>query len=208
MTDSFRPTSFRLKARTALRGKWGMSALTFLVYSVIATLASLIANFIPFGSIAVAILFTMLMAWGLYFTFLDVSNGDEVKIEGMFEPFNNYGHYVGGTALTFLYTFLWTLLLIVPGIIKGYSYSQTSFLMRENPEFSGEEAIQLSMKMMKGHKAELFLLDLSFIGWGFLCIFTLFIGYFWLGPYMVTARAEFYKELKKDWELRQGLGAA
>lgn len=185
-----------------------MSALTFLVYSVIAGVAGGVASLIPFGSIAANILFVMIIAWGLYFLFLDVSNGDEVKIEGMFEPFNDYGRYVGGTALTFLYTFLWMLLFIVPGIVKSYSYSQTSFLMRENPELGGEQAIQLSMKMMKGHKAELFLLDLSFIGWGFLCIFTLFIGYFWLGPYMVTARAEFYKELKKDWEIRQGLNAA
>ncbi len=208
MKDSFRPKIFRLKARTALRGKWGMSALIFFVYFVIAILVQLLVSVIPFGSIAASILFSSVIGWGVYFLFLDVSNGDDAKLDGMFEPFKNYGRYVGGTALTFLYTFLWMLLLIVPGIIKSYSYSQTPLLMRENPELGAEQAIQLSMKMMKGHKWELFLLDLSFIGWALLCIPTLFIGYYWLGPYIITARAEFYKELKKEWESRQELTEA
>ncbi len=209
MTDSFRPKSFRDKAWEALRGKWGMSAVMALVYMMVAETGVLVSCILPIvGPITAYILFVIPMVMGMMFLFLDVSNGKDVEVTTLFETFKDYGRYVGGSALVFVYVLLWCMLLYIPGIIKMLSYSQTFYLMRENPELKGEEAIQLSMKMMKGHKWELFLLGLSFIGWGLLCIPTLGIGYFWLIPYMQTAHAEFYKELKKDWEVRQGFNAA
>ena len=81
------------------------------------------------------------------------------------EPFGDYARYLIGIVLLVICTFLWSLLLFIPGIIKGISYSMTYYMMRENPGMSGEQAIQRSMAMMRGHKMQYFLLFLSFIGW-------------------------------------------
>lgn len=91
---------------------------------------------------------------------------------------------------------MWTLLLVVPGIIKFYSYAMTDFLLKDDSTLCNNAAIEKSMVMMEGKKMKLFLLDLSFIGWAILCTFTLGIGYFFLQPYMQVSRAAFYEDLK------------
>ena len=101
--------------------------------------------------------------------------------------------------------FLWSLLLIIPGIIKWFSYAMTPFILEENPELSASEAIHRSRMMMRGHKFDLFYLYLSFIGWFILCILTAGIGFLWLGPYVDTALAAFYEEVKADYALNGGL---
>ena len=96
----------------------------------------------------------------------------------------------------------WVIVLIpalIPAFIKSLSYSMTPFILYDKKEM-GTKAIDLSMKMMKGHKMELFILYLTFIGWGILCIFTLGIGYFWLVPYINASLAGFYEEVKADYE--------
>jgi uncharacterized membrane protein len=97
-----------------------------------------------------------------------------------------------------LFICLWTCLLIIPGIIKGLAYSMTPFILEEKPELSAYDAIKYSEKLMKGHKTELFLLYLSFIGWAILCVFTFGIGYLWLAPYIYVTLCEFYEDLKKE----------
>jgi uncharacterized membrane protein len=79
----------------------------------------------------------------------------------------------------------------------------TSFILRDNPEMKNNEAIELSMKMMDGHKADYFWLQLTFVGWGILCFFTFGIGYFWLIPYMQASVAQFYEEVKADYEQKR-----
>ena len=96
----------------------------------------------------------------------------------------------------------WVIVLIpalISAFVKSLSYSMTPFILYDNTEM-GTKAIDLSMKMMKGHKMELFILYLTFIGWGILCIFTLGIGYFWLVPYINASLAGFYEEVKADYE--------
>ena len=96
----------------------------------------------------------------------------------------------------------WVIVLIpalISAFVKSLSYSMTPFILYDNKEM-GTKAIDLSMKMMKGHKMELFILYLTFIGWGILCIFTLGIGYFWLVPYINASLAGFYEEVKADYE--------
>lgn len=90
---------------------------------------------------------------------------------------------------------LWTLLFIIPGIIATYRYAMASYIMAENPDIGIMEAIEESKYLMDGHKGDLFWLHLSFLGWGFLCVFTLGIGTLWLNPYMNVTEAEFYLEL-------------
>lgn len=101
-------------------------------------------------------------------------------------------------ALTYLYTFLWTLLFIIPGIIKGYSYALASYISIEDNNIPAEECINKSMQMMEGHKMRLFLLDLSFIGWYFVALLTFGIGLFWVVPYHEMARLLFYEDLKSQ----------
>jgi uncharacterized membrane protein len=102
-----------------------------------------------------------------------------------------------------IYLILWTLLLIIPGIIKSYSYAMTEFILKDNPEMKNNAAIEKSMAMMQGKKMKLFLLDLSFIGWIILAILTLGLGFVLLVPYMYTARAAFYEDLKAELEAGQ-----
>ena len=113
--------------------------------------------------------------------------------------FSDYVRNAVSILLVYLYTLLWTLLFIVPGIIKGLAYSLTPFIVKDNPQLSPNEAINLSMKMMKGHKFDLFWLGLSFIGWYILGFLTLGVAYLWLVPYMYTSVAAFYQDLKKEY---------
>ena len=103
---------------------------------------------------------------------------------------------MGTVVLVFIYTFLWSLLLIIPGIIKHYSYAMTPYILKEEPEMKNNAAIEKSMVMMDGNKMKLFMLDLSFIGWAILCIFTFGIGFLFLQPYVAISRAAFYEDLK------------
>jgi uncharacterized membrane protein len=97
---------------------------------------------------------------------------------------------------------LWTCLFILPGIVKAFSYAMTPFILEDRPELSANEAIDLSRAMMKGHKFDLFYLYLGFIGWALLCLLTLGIGFLWLAPYMQSAEAAFYEEVKAEYAER------
>ena len=93
-----------------------------------------------------------------------------------------------------LFIALWTLLFIVPGIIKMYSYRLVPYILKEHPELTGTQAITLSRKMMNGHKADAFVLDLSFLGWILLSALTCGILHiFYVGPYIQATDAELYK---------------
>ena len=94
-----------------------------------------------------------------------------------------------------LYIVLWTLLFIIPGIIASYNYALTDYILAENPELTTKEALELSKKMMYGHRFRLFCLEFSFIGWAFLCVLSLGIGLIWLMPYTEAAKAAFYRDV-------------
>lgn len=126
--------------------------------------------------------------------------GDSKVTRNMFSnTFKGYWNNALGVVLMILFVYLWMLLFIIPGIIKGFAYSMTPYILKDNPELSANQAINLSVKMMKGHKFDLLCLCLSFIGWGLLSILTLGIGYFWLMPYMYTSMAAFYQDVKNDY---------
>lgn len=118
--------------------------------------------------------------------------------------FKDYGHKILGMFLMGLFIALWTLLLIIPGIIKTFSYAMTPFILHEYPTVGVNDAIDISRKMMKGHKLDLFLLELSFIGWAFLCVLTLGIGFLWLTPYMQTSISIFYEDVKAEYIEKNG----
>ncbi len=126
---------------------------------------------------------------------LALVDSKEASIGQLFSYFSSWGKGVAAAFLKELYIFLWSLLFIIPGIIAIYSYAMTSYILAECPELSANEAIAKSKEMMKGNKGRLFCLELSFIGWDILCVFTCGIGNLWLNPYKQAALADFYREI-------------
>jgi uncharacterized membrane protein len=110
---------------------------------------------------------------------------------------DGWGNVVLVMFLKNLFLMLWTLLFIIPGIVKIYSYRMVPYILKEHPELSGTKAITLSRQMMNGHKWNAFVLDLSFIGWIILSALTLGILHiFYVGPYIQATDAELYEALK------------
>lgn len=108
-----------------------------------------------------------------------------------------YWHNLATMLLRKVFVFLWSLLFIIPGIIMSYAYEMTPYILNDHPELGAKEAIDRSRTMMKGHKWELFVLDLSFIGWLILSILTLgIVGIFYVNPYYNSSHAAFYEALK------------
>jgi len=126
-------------------------------------------------------------------------DGQDPEFNDLFSEFDRFGDGFAQRFLVNLYVALWSLLFIIPGIIKSFSYAMTPYIMAENPGMKANDAIALSCEMMDGYKADLFILDLTFIGWDILAILTLNIGQLWLNPYRNAARAAFYRELKAKW---------
>ena len=113
--------------------------------------------------------------------------------------FSNYGKTFGTLLLRDVYLFLWMLLLLIPGIVKSYSYCMVPYILAEHPELSANEIITRSREMMNGNKWRAFVLDLSFIGWEILSVLSLGIVHiFWTSPYMHSTHAALYEELKKE----------
>ncbi|MCT8975076.1 DUF975 family protein [Clostridium sp. CX1] len=110
----------------------------------------------------------------------------------------NYMGIVKTMFLTKVFIFLWTLLLIIPGIIKSYAYRMVPYILADNPNIGAREAIALSNEMTKGHKFNMFILDLSFIGWYLLGVLALGIGVLFVMPYQNATNAELYLVLRKD----------
>ena len=188
-------SELRAVSRTTLSGNWMMAALATLVYLLIAGGVSSI----PVAGSVLAIIITYPLAYGFAILFLDLfREGKPIDIGKLLDGFKDFGRVWGTLILVAIYTILWTCLLIIPGIVKSYSYALTPFILKDEPELKYNAAIEKSMRMMDGYKMKLFLLDLSFIGWMILSILTLGIGLLFLQPYMNTARAAFYEDLKAE----------
>lgn len=222
-------SDYRLAARNALRGNWGISILVTLVASILggtnfSSFSSSASNAIDrasqnsadsFHSIPPAILgillavVSLLVLLGLvviiiggavrlgFITYnIDLLTRRRPPLFGtLFSRFNMFGKAFVLNLLIGIFTALWMLLFIVPGIIASYRYSMAPYLMAENPNLSPMEAIELSKEMMKGHKWRLFVLELSFFGWAILCVLTLGIGALWLTPYISVSEAAFFLDL-------------
>ena len=117
------------------------------------------------------------------------------QFSDLFSKFDRFGAGFCQFFLCTLYVTLWSLLLIIPGIIAGLSYSMTPFIMAEHPELTASEAIRASKKMMCDNKWALFCLNMSFIGWILLCGLSFNIGNLWLNPYLNAAQAAFYRKV-------------
>ena len=194
-------SEYKDMALQSLEGKWGKAAIASLIAFIILELFGSSPSFFmdPIPSMVLQGVFSLLLlplAWGYITFFLRIIRDENLDYGHLFDGFNQYFRIFLAELLRGIYILLWALLLIIPGLIKEYSYAMTEFILKDNPEMSGEEAICESMRLMQGHKMQLFLLDLSMIGWLILSILTLGIGLLFLLPYNYTAHAHFYEDLK------------
>jgi len=129
-----------------------------------------------------------------------IIDGQDAKFADLFGKMGMFGKGLLLQLLTDLYTFLWTLLFIIPGIMKAYSYSMARFILAENPELSSNEAITASKNLMKGNRWRLFCLEFSYIGWDILTVLTLGILDLYVQPYKQVAIAGFYRVIVAEKE--------
>ena len=119
----------------------------------------------------------------------------QLQFSDLFSQFERFGTGFAQQFLRTLFTVLWSLLFIIPGIVKGLSYAMTPFILEEHPDLTASQAIKASMQLMEGHKMDLFILGLTFIGWQILACLTMGIGFLFLNPYMNAAYAAFYRSI-------------
>ena len=168
-------TNYKNRALSALENKWGNFVLITLAYGLIIgiTQAFLGDKDSPAILHLIGVVLSILalpLYWGYQTLYLGAVRGGEATAKDLFEGYNKelFPRVLTTTLLYYVYIFLWCLLLIIPGLIKSYSYAMTPYILKDNPEMKNNAAIEESMRIMNGHKLELFLLDLSFIGWALL----------------------------------------
>ena len=170
---------------------WPIIGATVLVMAILAAVAS-----VP-GIGSIASYFIIPVNLGLTLYIVGLIDGGKPSITDIFTNAFDGRYYlrrVGGYAWMMLFTFLWSLLFVIPGIVKAYSYALTPYILAKYPEVQAKEALKVSMKIMDGKKAELFVLQLSFIGWAMLAGITFgLLGIFFVIPYMAITDTLWYK---------------
>lgn len=180
-------------AKQQIKGHIGV---LFLITLIVALVSALVAMIPMVGSLAMALVVTPAFSIATVTIYLKLTQHMTPEVAELFAHFNKFWAAFKVTFLTGLFTFLWSLLLVIPGIIKAYSYSMAMYILAENPEIGALEAIDRSKAMMDGHKMELFVLNLSFIGWYLLCAVTFGIAAIWVTPYVSATTANFYNSIK------------
>lgn len=190
-------TRSELKARARQKLGGGLFQQNWL-YSVLATLIFSALVSISSAAVIGPILLTGPLTYGLSYLYLKQSRtGNKMELAEIFEGFK--ADFVGNFLLGFLQSLfiaLWSMLFVIPGIVKQYSWSMAYYVKIDHPDYDWRACLDESKRITMDHKSELFLLDLSFIGWAIVCVFTFGIGYFWLIPYMTATKAEYYEALR------------
>ena len=216
-------SELRAQARERLEGKWGTFVLmTFLFYVIQALLQipgsvgdlfkvlspenALTSESLSTLSVMLSLL-ALPLSWGLTVSLLRNHREESVDLENLFDGFRGgrYTRVFCALFLVNLFTFLWTLLLIIPGIIKAFSYALTPYIIMDEPELTARQAITRSCEIMEGRRWKLFCLYLSFIGWGILSLLTFGIGFLWLAPYMNASIAAFYEDARAEYEAENSI---
>lgn len=213
-------SKYKRIAKVNLEGKWGVAI-------GVALLFSLLAGVLSFSGIGIIIIGPFSVGLALFF--LRLTRKNSPKLNSLFEPFNNFTNSLVFGLLKIIFIMIWTLLLVIPGIIMSYSYAMSEYIMADDSSAGGMTAIKMSKKMMYGKKAKLFRMHFSIMGWLLIPSFALFlyanivtydesmrnIGFLWwplvnalalvllfvfLTPYYNAAKAAFYEEAKADYE--------
>ena len=186
----------KTKAKSQIRGKIGILFVITLIISLISGVAGAILSFIPAGSVISSVIITPAFVISVIRVYLNLVNGVQPSVGDAFSGFDDFWSAFKVTFLVGLFTFLWSLLFIIPGIIKSFSYSMSTYILAENKGKKALDCINESKAITNGHKMDLFVLGLSFIGWGFLCTITFGIAAIWVVPYMNATYANAYNSLK------------
>ena len=209
-------------AKQSLRGNWGWAIIVFLITAIIVGIFTGAGHWLdetyinydgtnifyqfasPIGSILLWIGSFIGLSRNIAFLELRDDQKEEKPYMAAFSVFteNRFGPELINFVLVSIFTFLWTWLLIIPGIIKVYSYSMTPYIVKDmvasDKQVGATDGINASKELMKSHKMDLFIFDLSFLGWNILAAITCGIGYLWVTPYYQTAKANFYRHIAGD----------
>ena len=200
-------SDYRAAARESLSGNWKTSAIVMLLIMGISILLSTVIALLSLDSewfsntlsVIVSILLILPLQWAFANALLQLVRGDNNIAENTKQSFKtNYRTFVPTYLLMMIILLgIGVVTLLIGTFILGYAYRMVPYLIQEYPELTPREALKLSREMMRGHKWNLFVLDLTFMGWVLLTVLTLGIGGLWLTPYMQTTVAHYYEDLKQ-----------
>lgn len=182
------------------KNKWLMAVLVCLIVSLVSGLISAIPAIGALGTLVIIGPLT----YGMTAMFLkQARNNQPMQLEDLLKGFTGdfLQNFLIGL-MTAIFTALWSLLFVVPGIVKSYSYSMAFYIKVDNPTYTWKQCIDQSKDMMNGHKMELFVQDLSFIGWMIVGVLCLGAGTLWVIPYQQATRAHFYNVLAMEYRAR------
>lgn len=204
-----RASDYRRQGKESLEGDWGLAAWIMVQFFIINFIVNGLANLMGTGNLfttgnvtvdilhgIMSILILMPLTVGLYIAFLNNARENQLKNKSLYAFFANgrYWRTVGLTLVESIFIGLWFLLFIIPGIIKSFSYSQTYYIWKDNPNISILDCITASRRAMKGNKWALFCVYLSFMGWYLLGIISFGIGFIWITPYVTSTSVAFYED--------------
>lgn len=218
-------SQIRSEARQKLASKWGKSALITLIFAVLTYIISFVLNLVPFLGYVASLVISVPLSYGLIVSMFKLNDDEEVGYLDFFNNgFSNFGKTWSVALQTILKLIVPIILVVISvvivmvgavgqnealtaigyilyiasliyAIIKEYTYSLAYYVLNDNPDMTGKEAVEKSAELMQGNVWALFCLRLSFIGWSILSVFTLCIGLLWLMPYMKVAEINFYRNL-------------
>ena len=182
----------KAEAKKQISGNIGNLFVMFLIMFVI----EFVLAFIPIVGPIMGALVSPVFGLSLCIVYLALTKGTGTQIGDIFKGFNSMGKAIWLQIITNFFTAMWSLLLVIPGIIKTYSYSMAFYILADNPELTAREALSKSKEMMNGHKLDLFVLQLSFIGWSLLTGLTFGLAGIYTIPYISATMANFYNSIK------------
>ena len=201
MGTTFIRADLKMRARQAMSGNWGILIPVVLIMSSL----SIICSFTPDESVSESVVAILdLVFYGAFAfagctVFLKLTYRRPTSVSEFFSAFAEFDKSLPLWGLKILKIFLWSLLFLIPGIIKFFAYSQAFYIKAENPELSASEALVLSEKMTDGYKMDIFVLYLSFIGWDLLCGITLGLAGLYVAPYFHMTMTQLYLYLKESY---------
>lgn len=178
------------ESKQILKENYSVALLSFVLYGLLSAVAAGVV-------VGIGGLLMLPLGVGMNLVYLMLWKHENPSIDVMFSSAfqQNYGRKLGGMLLVALYTWLWSLLLVIPGIVKGYSYAATTYILGRYTNVTADNAIKISMRIMNGHKMDLFIMQLSFIGWQLLGVLTFgLLNIFWVTPYQNIATAGCFDE--------------
>ena len=183
----------KARAKEAIKGNVGMY---FVCNLIVAAITGVCVAIPVVGSIA-SLFLSGPFALGMIYVIYTILRGEKIDIGAhVFGGFQRFWDSVALYVLQSIFIALWSLLFVIPGIIKSFSYSMAFYILADNPEMSGKEALDASKELMNGHKMDLFMLYLSFIPWLLLTGITCGIAGIYVLPYMNATVTNFYLDIK------------